>query len=200
MNERRLLLIFVRNPELGKVKTRLAQTLGEEKTLKVYQKLLDHTRQITDTLSCDKAVYYNESVTDLDLWGGHNYQKKLQPEGDLGLKMEEAFRQAFADGYQSVLIIGSDCYELTNEIIEQAFLHLHTHDVVIGPAKDGGYYLLGMQEFMPEVFKNIDWSSEKVQSQTTKTLDKLEKTYAFLPWLNDVDEEKDLAPELLEGL
>lgn len=138
MNDKKLLMLFVRNPELGKVKTRLAAAVGPEKALEIYLQLLQHTRDITKELPLQKLVYYSESVDTNDLWPNKQYQKRVQPAGDLGEKMEAAFAAAFSEGYTSVVIIGSDCLQLTPDIVLQAYCELEQHEVVIGPALDGG--------------------------------------------------------------
>ncbi|WP_347158941.1 TIGR04282 family arsenosugar biosynthesis glycosyltransferase [Pontibacter chitinilyticus] len=193
MIEKELLLLFVRNPELGKVKTRLAATIGPEKALEVYIHLLRHTRSITQQLPVQKRVYYAEAIAQHDLWPVAVYQKRVQPEGDLGQKMETAFTTAFAEGYNSVVIIGSDCLHLTQEIIAAAYQLLQTQDVVVGPALDGGYYLLGMKKLHTALFRNKRWSTEHVFPDTLHDISQLHLSYALLPLLSDVDHADDLA-------
>lgn len=127
-----LLLIFTRNPKLGKVKTRLAKTIGDEAALDVYKHLLNHTKQVTKNLSCDKAVYYSVKVRENDIWDATTYQKHLQNGNDLGIRMLNAFQQAFSTGYEKVVIIGSDLPDLTSEHINEAFEKLNSNDVVMG--------------------------------------------------------------------
>ncbi|MBF9254187.1 TIGR04282 family arsenosugar biosynthesis glycosyltransferase [Pontibacter sp. 172403-2] len=195
MTDRRLLLLFVRNPELGKVKTRLATTIGPEKALEVYLHLLQHTRHVTQCLPVDKRVYYTDRVAENDLWPEAEYQKRLQAEGDLGHKMEAAFAAAFAEGYTSVVIIGSDCLQLTQEIVQQAFDKLQARDVVMGPAEDGGYYLLGMKKLYPAFFRNKQWSTAEVFPATLQDIEHLHLTCALLPCLSDVDYVEDLGTD-----
>jgi uncharacterized protein len=193
MTSKRLLMLFVRNPELGKVKTRLAASVGPETALDIYLHLLRHTRDITQELPMDKVVYYSERIEENDLWPDQLYQKKLQPAaGDLGDKMKAAFEAAFADGYTSVVIIGSDCQQLTADIINEAFEGLENHEVVIGPALDGGYYLLGMQHLHPELFENKRWSTEHVFPDTLYDIERLHLSHTLLPYLSDVDKLEDL--------
>ena len=111
MHDKNLLLLFVRNPELGKVKTRLAASVGADKALEIYLQLLQHTRQVTQELPVQKLVYYSDAVDNNDLWPNEQYQKRVQPLGDLGEKMAGAFAAAFAEGFKSVVIIGSDCLQ-----------------------------------------------------------------------------------------
>ncbi|TPE44472.1 TIGR04282 family arsenosugar biosynthesis glycosyltransferase [Pontibacter mangrovi] len=195
MEKNKLLLLFVRNPELGKVKTRLAAAVGPEKALEVYVHLLQHTRQVTQQLPVDKRVYYTGTVNQEDLWPNQVYQKRVQTEGDLGKKMQAAFAEAFLEGYTSVVIIGSDCLQLTPEIIARAYQELETHEVVIGPALDGGYYLLGMNCLYPRLFQNKQWSTEHVFQETMQDVQQLQLPYALLPRLSDIDELSDLDEE-----
>ena len=106
--------------------------------------------------------------------------------------MATAFKELFDLNYDSVCIIGSDCYELNSEIIEEAFQKLEKNDAVIGPTFDGGYYLLGMKALHPEIFQNKNWSTETVYSDTITDFKKLSLTYSNLVKLSDIDEEKDL--------
>ena len=192
MSSKNLVMLFVRNPELGKVKTRLAASVGPEVALDIYLHLLRHTRSVTQQLTVDKVVYYSERVEAQDMWPGAHYQKKVQPAGDLGEKMAAAFETAFAEGYTSVVIIGSDCQQLTPEIISRAFEELRTHEVVIGPALDGGYYLLGLNRLHPELFQNKRWSTEHVFPDTLHDIERLHLSHTLLPALSDVDYLEDL--------
>ncbi|WP_266204740.1 TIGR04282 family arsenosugar biosynthesis glycosyltransferase [Pontibacter kalidii] len=197
MGKNKLLLLFVRNPELGKVKTRLAASVGPETALEVYIHLLQHTRQVTQELPMDKLVYYVGGVNLNDIWPNAIYQKREQVEGDLGQRMQAAFAAAFLEGYTSVVIIGSDCLQLTPEIILNAYEALETHDVVVGPALDGGYYLIGMNCLYSQLFQNKHWSTAHVFPETIQDLQRLKLSYALLPRLSDVDQVEDLDEELL---
>ncbi|WP_299759360.1 TIGR04282 family arsenosugar biosynthesis glycosyltransferase [uncultured Pontibacter sp.] len=191
------LLLFVRNPELGKVKTRLAASVGPEVALEVYIHLLQHTKQVTQDLPVDKVVYYTGGINNNDMWPNTKYEKREQMSGDLGQRMQSAFAEAFLEGYTSVVIIGSDCLQLTPEIISKAYQELETHDVVIGPALDGGYYLLGMNCLYPQLFQNKQWSTEHVFPDTIQDLQQLHLSCCLLPRLSDVDHAEDLDEELL---
>ncbi|OCK43721.1 glycosyltransferase [Tenacibaculum soleae] len=185
-----LLLIFTRNPELGKAKTRLAKTVGDETALEIYKFLLNKTNQVTKDLSCNKAVYYSVKVRKNDIWDATIYQKHQQNGDDLGAKMQNAFKNSFDAGYEKVMIIGSDLYDLTPKIIEDAFLKLNSNDVVIGPAEDGGYYLLGMNLLQPHIFQNKDWGTSSVRKETLANLK--DKKVHLLTTLNDVDVFEDI--------
>lgn len=157
-----LLIIFVKNPELGKVKTRLAATVGEEAALAIYKRLLERTKTITQPLAVDKTVFYDQALGENDLWSEGGFFKALQTKGDLGEKMLAAFQSAIDKGYEQICVIGSDCYDLTTDILNQAFSSLEKHDAVIGEAVDGGYYLIGMNCLITDVFQNKKWSTEEV--------------------------------------
>ncbi|MEK6782005.1 MAG: TIGR04282 family arsenosugar biosynthesis glycosyltransferase [Bacteroidota bacterium] len=192
MSKCSLLIIFYRNPELGKVKTRLAKAIGDEMALAIYLKLSSYTHHITEDLSVNKVVCYSQFADTEDHWPNRSYQKKVQQGNDLGERMHNAFAQAFAEGYRSVCIIGTDCLELTSSIIKDAFKKLITYDVVIGPAADGGYYLLGMNKHYPEVFKNKSWSTATVSRDTILDFINLKLRFSELQTLSDIDDEKDL--------
>lgn len=185
------LIIFARNPIRGKVKTRLAATLGEDKALSIYQSLLEHTVQITHQLPCDRYVFYADGISLNDHWSDDKYFKKSQAGENLGARMLDAFHTLFQESYEQVLIIGTDCFELTQDILENAFTILKKHEVVIGPSFDGGYYLLGMRQLYPFLFEEIAWSTNTVYSSTIQQLEMHKISYDTLPILNDIDTEED---------
>ena len=185
-----LLLVFTRNPELGKVKTRLAKTVGNATALKIYTFLLERTRDIVVKVSADKAVYYSVKVRENDIWDASIFQKHQQVGEDLGIRMLHAFKNGFKTGYEKVMVIGSDLYDLTAETIENAFIALENNEVVIGPAEDGGYYLLGMNSLEEKVFKNKEWGTETVRKDTLEDLK--DKKVFLLGELNDVDVFEDI--------
>jgi hypothetical protein len=186
------LIIFVRHPELGKVKTRLAKVIGDEKALSVYHLLLNHTCEITAPLNCRKFVYYTEEVIEHDLWSLPGFTKRQQYGYDLGERMSNAFKELFEQGFKRVMIIGSDCYQLQTATLDDALTGLENKDVVIGPTFDGGYYLMGTNHFVPEMFKDKAWSTDSVCHQTIETVNQLGLTYTLLTRLHDVDEAADL--------
>ena len=192
MDSTTCLILFVRDPVLGKVKTRLAVSIGDEQALRVYKLLLNHTRTITVGLNCTKYVYYADSVISVDLWDKGNFIKAVQSGNDLGERMLHAFQSAFDDGYKKVVIIGSDCFQLSTELIISAFDALNQYDAVIGPAEDGGYYLLGLTKLVPAIFKDKTWSTNSVCRDTIKDIESMNLSYKLLPILNDVDEAADL--------
>ncbi len=192
MTDNDRLIIFVKNLELGKVKTRLAKSIGDEQALNVYHKLLLYTKEVVKNLNADKAVYYSEHIDNNDLWDNMLFRKHLQQGEDLGEKMQNAFADAFAQGKQRVIIIGSDCLELETYMIKEAFAVLDNNDVVLGPAKDGGYYLIGMTKFLPTLFEGKNWSTDDLLMDTILDLKKMNAKYYLLKTLNDIDTIEDL--------
>jgi uncharacterized protein len=186
------LIIFVKNPEIGRVKTRLAKTIGDEQALSIYQKLLLYTKEITKGLNADKSVYYSEHIDNNDLWDNMLFSKHLQRGDDLGERMQNAFADAFAQGKERVIIIGSDCLELETYMIKEAFAVLENNDVVLGPAKDGGYYMIGMTAFLPTLFEDKNWSTDDLLMDTILDLKKMNAKYYLLKTLNDIDTIEDL--------
>ena len=191
----RALIIFIKNPETGKVKTRLAKDIGNENALTIYKHLLAHTRKIAIEVKANRFLFYAEKISQRDEWPETDFKKFVQQGDDLGLRMFNAFEKAFLNS-QKVIIIGSDCAELTPDIIEKAFLELNNHDFVIGPAKDGGYYLLGMKVTEHRLFQNKNWSTQTIAADTLKDISDLNKTCYILPQLSDIDTIEDLTTDL----
>lgn len=182
------LMVFVKNEIAGKTKTRLGATIGDEEALRVYRKLLRHTYEVTNTIQAEKEVWYSDYIETQDVWPQGSYQKKVQKGSDLGERMSHAFEEAFKENEQrKVVIIGSDCAELTGPVLKEAFEMLNEADFVIGPAKDGGYYLLGMRTFEPKLFEDIAWSTDSVFGETLRKIRDTGLNFAALKPLNDVD-------------
>jgi len=186
------LLIFTRNPQPGKVKTRLAATIGNEATLQIYKQLLLHTVSMTYQLPIDKIIFYSDYIDQEDVWESTYYHKQVQQGSELGERMKNAFASTFEREYNKIVIIGTDCPGLNAEIIMNAFATLDKNDVVIGPAEDGGYYLLGMKQLNRALFEDIHWSTSTVLDDTKNKCAALHLKYGLLPLLKDIDEEKDL--------
>lgn len=178
----------------------MAATLGNEKVLEIYKLLLVHTNAISKNLPVDKYIFYEDFINTSDLWQNAFYKKELQHGENLGERMKNAFEYLFKNEYEKIIIIGSDCYELTTDILKEAFQQLTKTDIVIGPAKDGGYYLLGMNQFIPELFDNKKWSSTSVYADTINQIKKINKKFYKLPLLSDVDEENDIDFDKLRSL
>lgn len=185
------LIIFIKNPVLGTVKTRLAKTIGDEAALKVYKDLMHKCQLESLSTHTKRHLYYSRQIIEKDGWSSSDFEKKLQAEGDLGVKISEAFKSVFLEG-DRVIVIGSDCYDLSAETIEHAFKELENVDLVIGPANDGGYYLLGTKRFYPSLFEEIQWSTETVLNETLKQANELNLTVSTLEELVDLDTLEDL--------
>lgn len=187
-----VLLIFAKNPVLGKTKTRIGKKLGDEVALAVYYKLINKAQQVTSQLSCAKIICYSDFVDREDSWNNDVYDKKKQKGSDLGVRMFSAILQAHEDGYEKVVLIGTDIYDLRADIIIDAFEQLEKHDVVIGPARDGGYYLIGMRKPNENIFKVSTWSTASVLSDTIDLIKKENLSYVQMEMLKDIDEPEDL--------
>lgn len=184
------LIIFVKNPELGKVKTRIAKTLGDEKALQIYLALQRHIRNITINMPLVKLLYYGGYIPDKDDWDESIYLKKLQSDGDIGQRMYHALNEAL-QSFERVVLIGSDIAQISEDIILKAFKKLDDSDVVFGPALDGGYYLIGLKEVKEKLFSNIQWSTNTVLKQSILNARKLELKVSFVDELSDIDYAED---------
>lgn len=185
-----LLIIFTRNPEPGKVKTRLAKDVGDHTAFEIYKFLLNHTVSVTEKLKASKEIYYSEAIAKNDIWDPKIYTKRLQQGRDLGERMKNAFQEGFNNDYKKIVIIGSDLYDLQQRDIEDAFKYLSKNDAVIGPATDGGYYLLGMNQLFPKVFQGKNWGTSSVLKETLEDLK--EEKIGILDARNDVDYYSDI--------
>lgn len=168
----------------------MAAKVGDTAALEIYKFLLEHTVTITQELDVKKQVFYSESVWENDIWDNYSYQKRLQQGNDLGARMLRAFQDGFDSGFEKIIIIGSDMYDLSQDDLEEAFSNLDDHEYVIGPAEDGGYYLLGMKTLKKELFLNKSWGTETVLQNTLKDLEK--EHVSMLPEKNDVDLYEDI--------
>lgn len=185
------LIIFIKNLIPGQVKTRIAATLGNDVAMEIYQQLLKNLNNKIQSLKVEKIVFYSEFIEE-DIWNPTIFQKEIQQGNDLGERMENGFKASLAAGYKKAIIIGSDCPGMDENILNDSFEKLTGFDIVIGPATDGGYYLLGMKKNHPYLFQNIEWSTDKVLQQTIDLCNRNHLSYYLLPELSDIDEEKDL--------
>ncbi len=183
------LIIFARKPELGKVKTRLAATLGNEKALDIYKMLLHHTKKVAKEANCETYVFLTEHTNDF-YW--NDFYTEIQVGDTLGDKMKNAFISVIGKGYKNCIIIGSDCPDLQSDLVNKAFEALAQKDVVIGPTIDGGYYLLGMKKLETAFFENKIWSSSTVFADSIKNVAAANLNCFTLPMLRDVDEAEDV--------
>lgn len=188
ITEMNKLIIFIKNPVKGNVKTRLAATIGDDKALEVYLKLIEYTLNLAKSLKVEVNLFFSNQII-----SEYPFLKKHFQEGsDLGDKMKNAFKKCFDEGGSNVVIIGTDCAELTKDIIEESFEQLKNNSIVIGPAWDGGYYLLGMNQFYPEIFNHIEWSTSKVFDSTLEKIKNADISFYTLATLRDIDTEEDL--------
>jgi uncharacterized protein len=191
------LLIFTRYPEPGTTKTRLIPVLGKEGAANLHRLMANKT--IARALSLENSgrlsveIYYADGSQKLmQDWLGPDFIYHNQGQGDLGTRMAAAFQNSFDSGIDKVAIIGTDCPDLKAEIIAKAFDELDRSDLVLGPAKDGGYYLIGLCRSLPELFSGINWGTDEVLAQTRTIAQKLELNIAELPTLTDIDRPEDL--------
>jgi rSAM/selenodomain-associated transferase 1 len=183
-----VIIVFVKNIRLGKVKTRLAKTVGEEVALQIYKKLIQITEGAIKDSNFDSRVYFSDSIIDGKFDSSSPYIQKGE---NLGDKMWNAFREAFEDCYEQVVLIGSDLPEITESIIEAGIDQLKTKDIVLGPSEDGGYYLIGMREPFKFLFDNKPWSESHLYKETEEEIFKNKKTLGEIVKLNDVDTYED---------
>jgi len=184
-----LLIVFVKNIKPGKVKTRLAKTIGDEAALDIYKQLLTITEQATEGVLTDKRVCFSESIIK-EKW--LKSSKFVQKGVDLGEKMENSFEKAFKDGYERIVLIGSDLPDMSAKIINKAFDELLIKEVVFGKAEDGGYYLVGLSKKHFTVFKNKPWSMPNLLKVTLEELDDKNISFSLLETMNDIDTFEDL--------
>lgn len=190
MKNKNLLLIFAKNIVLGKVKTRLARTEGDNFAFAVYKRLIDITEAESLKLhNCDVRVYFSDVVIH-SKWP--NQEKFVQNGADLGERMYNAFSDSFEAGYERVIGIGSDLPDLNAQVMQSALEILDTKDTVFGPADDGGYYLIGMNHLIPEIFENKPWSTEVLLNVTMEELASMGKSTIKMEVLNDIDTIDDL--------
>jgi hypothetical protein len=195
-----ILLIFLKYPEPGKVKTRLAEDLGYEKATEIYSRMAE---SIIHNLSKSKEyktiVFFDppDRKREIENWLGKRYQLFAQEGKSLGERMVNAFNKTFSLGAKKAVIIGTDCVEISMEIVSQAFNSLDETDVVLGPAEDGGYYILGMKKLIPEIFDDIRWSTSQVLVQTIDKIKENGLKFSLLKTLRDIDTLSDFNHDLL---
>ncbi|MGB5595065.1 MAG: TIGR04282 family arsenosugar biosynthesis glycosyltransferase [Crocosphaera sp.] len=189
------LIIFTRYPEAGKTKTRLIPALGAKGAAILQKKLTEHTVKEAKKLIKDVSIYIyytGNSQEVMKNWLGDDLAYYPQEKGDLGQRMQSAFRESFELGFTNVVIIGIDCPDLNINLIKNAFESLNDHDLVLGEATDGGYYLIGLKLVIPELFAQIPWGTDQVLSLTKNMAKKLMLNTFILPTLSDVDRPEDL--------
>ena len=187
--EKNLLIVFVKNKVAGKVKTRLAKTIGAEAALHIYEALLSLTEKTSQKVRVDRHIYYSEAIVPKD-WQGD--QKFVQQGADLGARMKGAFQYGFEQGFKKIILIGSDLPDITKETIDAGFENLQSKEVVFGPAEDGGYYLIGMTRMHEIIFKDKPWSQSSLLALTLAQLKEEQTSVGLLETLNDIDTFEDL--------
>ena len=193
------LIIFTRYPEAGKTKTRMIPSLGAAGAAKLQRKMTEHTLRQGKQLQRDRSISIQVHFTGgsqqlMAQWLGDDLLYLPQSDGDLGERMKSAFKSSFALGISKVLIIGIDCPDLNANLMAEAFDTLNEDcNLVLGPAADGGYYLIGLNRLIPELFFNINWGTSKVLSQTKNIAEGLSLNVGHLKVLNDVDRPEDLS-------
>ena len=193
---RKNVLVFVRVPEPGRVKTRLEGKLSRKAVLRLYQYFVE---DILGTLSAggyDVVICYEppEGRSKMISWLGSDLSFMPQKGASLGERMEKAFADVFSEGVHQAVLIGSDFPDLDGSIIEEAFQTLASHDLAVGPAVDGGYYLIGFNEgsFSPQIFHNIPWGTPSVFQHTVLSAEKSKLRMQVLPKWQDIDTFDDL--------
>jgi len=187
------LLYFVKYPEPGKVKTRLAKTVGFEEAARRYRDLAEMNLKNLNSLTSQHVsiiITFDppESESRMRSWLSDRYSYLPQSGPELGSRLRNAFQEMFQKGARKVLAIGSDTLGLEAKVVEEAFRELDSHDVVLGPAKDGGYYLIGLSRYEPELFQGIPWSSSSVLSTTLFIIQKKRLIFHLLKEMEDLDE------------
>lgn len=191
-----ILIIFLKYPEAGKVKTRLAKDVGEEQAAKIYSqmalKVIDST---VEPDSYNTIIFYDppDKEEEIKNWIGKKELQYLPQIGNtLGDRISNAFKEMFSSGAEKAVIIGTDCLEVTSKIINEAISLLDEAQIIIGPAEDGGYYLLGLNKPTPQIFQDINWSTEHVLNQTISKIEENKLNYKKLKTLKDIDTVDDI--------
>ncbi|MFQ4144063.1 TIGR04282 family arsenosugar biosynthesis glycosyltransferase [Chlorogloeopsis sp. ULAP02] len=192
------LIIFTRYPEPGKTKTRLIPALGNEGAAHLHRQMTEYTllqvKELQKVIPMSLEVRFAGGNSELmQDWLGSGLVYQSQGEGDLGKRMERSLVNAFQTGAESVVIIGTDCPSANTNILAQAFAELQQHNLVLGPAIDGGYYLIGLQYPIPELFTDTDWGTDRVFQQTVDIAHQLNLSVFYLPTLADVDRPEDIS-------
>ena len=187
-----LLIVFMKNPVIGMVKSRLAMDVGKLAAWQIYVDLVARIQQTTQDYKGAKCVFYDDFIDEKDDWSNDHYRKFLQQGNNIGECMNNSIKSGFNFGSKKVVLIGSDIPNLDLEIINTAFYDLDDVDVVLGPATDGGYYLIGLKSEQPYLFEGISWSTNNVLETTLTKCKTKGLTTSLLPKLTDVDTLEDI--------
>nr|BAP91640.1 hypothetical protein [Phormidium sp. KS] len=191
------LILFTRYPEAGKAKTRLIPVLGAEGAANLHRQMTEFAIAQIKKLQFSQPLSVEVHFTGgnfqlMQAWLGNEFIYRQQSEGDIGFRMASAFQTAFSNNIDKVIIIGSDCPNLNYQILAEAFQALDRNDLVLGPATDGGYYLIGLRRFISDIFIGINWSTSEVFQQTVEIADRISLNVAYLTELSDIDRPEDI--------
>ena len=187
--KKEVVLVFQKNEVLGKVKTRLAVGMGELRALEIYRQLIQLTYSALETIPVPVWTYFSDFIPETVTT---RVEKSFVQQGqDLGGRMANAFNRSFESGMEKVVLIGTDCPTLQAQDLLHAFAALNKSDLVLGPASDGGYYLIGMKCRASYLFEGIAWSTSQVLSQTVDVAAKHGLTTTLLREQDDVDTQED---------
>lgn len=187
------LIIFTRYPVPGTTKTRLIPALGAEGAAALQKQLTEHTIQQVQGLDAAVTIYFSGgTLAEMQSWLGDHWEFQPQTGEDLGDRLINAIQYSTDSGYERTVVIGIDCPEITTKILTEAFTALETNDVVFGEATDGGYYLVGLQQLIPELFQEMQWGIDTVLAETLQRTEKLNLTTKILRPLSDIDYPEDL--------
>lgn len=192
--ESRALVVFARAPVRGAVKTRLAASLGDAEALAVYRAMGRRVMEgVARVAACDVVVSCTPDTLGelVRAWLGDRWRIEGQGEGDLGARMASAIDRRVADGAGRIVVIGTDCPDVDADVVDQAFDALRDADVVLGPASDGGYYLIGVQRALPVLFDDVPWSSRTTLRTTLYRAAATGLTVVLLNELRDIDTADD---------
>jgi uncharacterized protein len=192
----RTILLFVKNPEPGRVKTRLAAGVGNRFAAEIYRAFVEDVLAACLEAGVPVTVMVSprEAVEEVRLWLGSAHRYEAQAGDDLGERMSDAFRRVFDAGFGEAILVGSDIPDLRPEVLAEGFGALSVNHAVIAPAKDGGYYAVGFRSdgFQPAVFQGVEWSTDSVFTRTCNLMEQSRIQYHVLPMGEDVDTYQDL--------
>jgi rSAM/selenodomain-associated transferase 1 len=193
---RERLIVFAKAPRLGKVKTRLCPPLSTEQALELHRALVEDTLERLQKISrpnLEHWIYISEALANpADLTIPDSWIQRIQQGKDLGERLAGAFRSAFDDGIERIVVLGSDSPTVPLDCVHEAFDELARYDAIIGPCLDGGYYLLGCSQFIPEILQGVSWGKVTVLRETTDALQRVQKSFNYLIDWYDVDTDEDL--------
>jgi len=195
LNQR--LIVFTRYPKPGETKTRMIPELGPNGAARLQRCLTEHTLKWVSKLKARKGVsvqiqYDGAKLSLFTEWLGGDWSYRPQVDGDLGRRMSKAFQSAFDEGFERVIIVGIDCPGITAQLVLKAFEALNENDIVLGPANDGGYYMIGMSRMQPSVFDGPDWGTSGVFAETLRIAGNNGMSVHILEYLDDIDRPEDI--------